>query len=76
MCAAAVAAVGISRVVFGCRNDKFGGCGTVLDVPGLRGSEQAFAITSGVLASEAIQLLQLFYSKGNKRTAPATTTAS
>ena len=34
MCAAALGLVGISRAVFGCRNDKFGGCGTVLDVAG------------------------------------------
>jgi tRNA-specific adenosine deaminase 2 len=32
MCAAALGSVGIGRVVFGCRNDKFGGCGTVLNV--------------------------------------------
>ena len=34
MCSAALQAVGVGRAVFGCRNDKFGGCGTVLDVPG------------------------------------------
>ena len=30
MCAAALAMVGIRRVVFGCKNDRFGGCGSIL----------------------------------------------
>jgi tRNA-specific adenosine deaminase 2 len=30
MCAAALATVGIGRVIFGCRNDRFGGCGSLL----------------------------------------------
>lgn len=30
MCAAALSLIGVRHVYFGCRNDKFGGCGTVL----------------------------------------------
>lgn len=30
MCAAALAQVNIGKVVFGCHNDKFGGCGSIL----------------------------------------------
>ena len=32
MCAAALAMVGIRRVVFGCKNDRFGGCGSILQL--------------------------------------------
>lgn len=32
MCAAALAALPIRRVVYGCANDKFGGCGSVLNI--------------------------------------------
>ena len=32
MCSAALADVGIGRVVFGCRNDRFGGCGSLLSL--------------------------------------------
>lgn len=32
MCAAALATVGIRRVVYGCRNDRFGGCGSLLNL--------------------------------------------
>ena len=30
MCAGAISLMGVKSVVFGCCNDKFGGCGTVL----------------------------------------------
>lgn len=32
MCASALRQVGISEVFFGCENDRFGGCGSVLAV--------------------------------------------
>ena len=32
MCASALRQVGIGRVVYGCGNERFGGCGSVLDV--------------------------------------------
>lgn len=32
MCAGALQQLHIPRVVFGCRNDKFGGCGSVLPI--------------------------------------------
>lgn len=32
MCAGALALIGIGRVFFGCHNDKFGGCGSILHV--------------------------------------------
>lgn len=32
MCAAAIARVGIPRVVFGCKNERFGGNGSILDI--------------------------------------------
>ena len=31
MCASALAQLGVASICFGCRNDRFGGCGTVLD---------------------------------------------
>ena len=32
MCAAALSLLGFARVVYGCANDRFGGCGSILDV--------------------------------------------
>ena len=32
MCASALSIIGIQKVYFGCRNDKFGGCGSILSM--------------------------------------------
>ncbi len=32
MCAAALSTLRIGRVYFGCYNDKFGGCGSILEL--------------------------------------------
>ncbi|GAX17891.1 tRNA-specific adenosine deaminase 2 [Fistulifera solaris] len=62
MCAAALARMKIGRVVFGCRNDKFGGCGSILHV---HQEDNGYPIVSGVLEHEAIALLRSFYSQEN-----------
>jgi len=60
MCAEALALLGIRKVYFGCRNDKFGGCGSVLSR-----HEPRYACVQGLLEREAIGLLQRFYARGN-----------
>ena len=75
MCAAALATVGIRRVVFGCKNDRFGGCGSLLHLHKPEEKEasddstikvsQGYDITSGVLEKEAITLLRSFYDREN-----------
>ncbi|KAL3911409.1 MAG: hypothetical protein SGILL_007293 [Bacillariaceae sp.] len=72
MCAAALATVGIKRVVFGCRNDRFGGCGSLLhlhmpedDNMTSVGGSTGYDISSGILEKEAITLLQSFYDREN-----------
>ena len=59
MCADAIKSLGLKRVVFGCRNDRFGGCGSVLPVlisPLVQG---------GLLAAEAMSLLKDCYAQEN-----------
>jgi tRNA-specific adenosine deaminase 2 len=73
MCAAALSELGIRRVVFGCSNEKFGGCGSILHLhhgptPNQH-QHRGFSITRGVLEEEAISLLQAFY-KGENAHAP------
>jgi tRNA-specific adenosine deaminase 2 len=59
MCAAALQAVGIARVHYGCANDKFGGCGSVVQAaPGL-------PVEAGTLADEAVALFKQFYDREN-----------
>lgn len=67
MCAAALINLNVKEIIYGCKNDRFGGC-TVLNVPSLL--ETATTIRGGVRAQEAMDLLKLFY-KGENPSAPA-----
>ncbi|KAL0033796.1 hypothetical protein WJX77_005392 [Trebouxia sp. C0004] len=72
MCAGALASLGIGHVYYGCQNDRFGGCGSILSLHekgcGTCGREckrSRFACSGGLLAAEAINLLRQFYASGN-----------
>lgn len=69
MCAAALSMVGINRVFFGCKNDRFGGCGSLLHLhePDALPSTKhhGFAIEGGILEEEAVRLLRSFYGREN-----------
>lgn len=71
MCAAALRLVGIGAVVFGCHNERFGGCGSVLSVADddIPDYGKKLQIISGVCKEEAILLLKDFY-KGENPNAP------
>ena len=67
MCASALRQLGVRTAVFGAANDKFGGCGTVLDI----NSDDAIplpamAARSGVRQDEAVSLLRHFYAQENQ----------
>ncbi|KAL8149398.1 tRNA-specific adenosine deaminase TAD2-like [Apium graveolens] len=74
MCAAALSILGMKEVYYGCANDKFGGCGSILALHTsecgrstrdevLRGT--GFKCTGGIMASEAISMFRSFYEQGN-----------
>ncbi|KAL0220924.1 hypothetical protein RCL1_000778 [Eukaryota sp. TZLM3-RCL] len=65
MCAAALKQLKFAKIVFGAKNDKFGGVGSVYKILEEQESD-SFVCKSGLFAGEAILLLQEFYSKGNR----------
>ena len=71
MCAAALARIGIKRVYYGCRNDKFGGNGSILSCHSLESMssdlDTSYHVVPGVLENEAVELLREFYSRGNPK---------
>lgn len=71
MCAAALRLVSIGLVVFGCHNERFGGCGSVLPVANDDIPDYGIKLTflSGICKDKAIQLLKDFY-KGENPNAP------
>ncbi|KAL2938704.1 tRNA-specific adenosine deaminase TAD2 [Bienertia sinuspersici] len=73
MCAAALSYVGIKEVYYGCANDKFGGCGSILSLHNTSSEYsnlvegKGYKCTGGILASEAVSLFQTFYERGNPK---------
>lgn len=67
MCAAALRLLRIPLVVFGCSNERFGGCGSVLDVSSARlpDTGSSFKCVSGLRAEEAVEMLKAFYKQEN-----------
>ena len=61
--------MGIGRVFFGCRNDRFGGCGSKLHLhkeDTLQSSKHhGFTIHERLLEEEAVALLRSFYDREN-----------
>ena len=78
MCSYALRLTGLCKIIFGCRNDRFGGCGSVLDIHDKElqcisdsagaSSLKPLEITAGVMSEEAIALLQQFYEGDNPKT--------
>ncbi|XP_055351170.1 tRNA-specific adenosine deaminase 2-like [Paramacrobiotus metropolitanus] len=73
MCAGAIRNLGIPKVVYGCRNDRFGGCGSVLSLhqDEKLQSGKPFRVVSCPVASErAILILKDFYKQENPNAPP------
>ncbi|KAL4424651.1 hypothetical protein ABPG77_002269 [Micractinium sp. CCAP 211/92] len=73
MCAGALSLLGFRSVTFGCPNDKFGGNGSILSVQATAcggcggGDGRPYPTRGGLLAAEAVDLLQRFYIAGNPK---------
>ncbi|XP_011301922.1 tRNA-specific adenosine deaminase 2 [Fopius arisanus] len=67
MCAAALQELKVRSIVYGCNNDRFGGCGSVFEVSSIY--EDGVKVTGGVKAEEAMKLLKEFY-KGTNPNVP------
>lgn len=66
MCTYALLLANVKYVVFGCGNERFGGCGSVLPVhKELNGLD----CLSGVMGEKAIEVLKAFYA-GENESAP------
>ncbi|KAG7571083.1 hypothetical protein FFLO_00908 [Filobasidium floriforme] len=67
MCASALRQVGIGKVYYGCGNERFGGCGSVLDVNStdMIPTQKGFPAYGGYYREEAILALRRFYITSN-----------
>lgn len=67
MCAAALHQLQVNSIIYGCQNDRFGGCGSVFEVSGVY--QSSVKIISDVKGDEAMSLLKNFY-KGDNPNVP------
>ncbi|XP_006128852.2 tRNA-specific adenosine deaminase 2 isoform X1 [Pelodiscus sinensis] len=67
MCAAALRLMKIPLVVYGCQNERFGGCGSVLNISSanLTDTGEPFQCIAGYRAEEAVDMLKTFYRQEN-----------
>ncbi|GLC73659.1 hypothetical protein PLESTF_001405500 [Pleodorina starrii] len=77
MCAGALSLLGFRQVFYGCGNDRFGGCGSILPVnqegcgpcasqaPSGSHAGRGFPAKGGLFPEEAVELLREFYAAGN-----------
>ncbi len=63
MCAGAIAAARIERVVFGCYDPKGGAAGSVVDIFGSDVVNHRVIVTGGVLAEESAERLRRFFAE-------------
>ncbi|KAK4493812.1 hypothetical protein PRZ48_014997 [Zasmidium cellare] len=67
MCASALRQYGIRAVYFGCLNDRFGGCGGVMNIHADPGVDRSYPVYGGLFREEAIMLLRRFYVQENEK---------
>jgi len=67
MCAGALRLVGLNRIYYGCSNDRFGGCGSVLNIAAdkIDNYGNQLQCIGGIESEEAMRLLKLFYTNTN-----------
>jgi tRNA(adenine34) deaminase len=63
MCAGAIVAARIARVVFGCRDPKGGAAGSVIDVFASEAANHRVVVTAGVLEAETAAQLRAFFAR-------------
>ncbi|MBD5654637.1 MAG: nucleoside deaminase, partial [Candidatus Eremiobacteraeota bacterium] len=61
MCAGAIVAARLGRVVFGCRDPKGGAAGSVIDVFASSAVNHRVAVTAGILEAETAAQLRAFF---------------
>jgi tRNA(adenine34) deaminase len=70
MCAGAIVLSRIQRLVFGVRDDRAGGAGSVFDITSAKGLNHTVEVVAGIKETEARDLLQSFFRE--KRSDPQT----
>jgi tRNA(adenine34) deaminase len=63
MCAGAASLARVGTIVYGAPDPKFGACGSIFDVPNEKKLNHRIQVYRGILAEQAIELMQSFFRK-------------
>jgi len=67
MCAGAAVLSRIKSIIFGARDPKFGGCGSIFDIPAERKLNHQIEVVSGVREVEIADMMKLFFQQVRKK---------
>jgi len=67
MCAGALVLARVKKIIFGVRDEKFGGCGSVFNIVNEKRLNHRIEIIEGILKDECFSLLKSFFKKKRKQ---------
>ncbi|UCG91096.1 MAG: nucleoside deaminase [candidate division WOR-3 bacterium] len=67
MCAGALVLARVKRIIFAARDEKFGGCGSVLNVVNEDQLNHQIEVSEGILKEQSISLLKSFFEKKREK---------
>jgi tRNA(adenine34) deaminase len=67
MCAGALVLARVKKIVFGARDEKFGGCGSVFNIVNEKKLNHQIEVVEGVLGNDAVLLMKEFFKKKRDR---------
>ena len=67
MCAGALVLARVRKVIFGARDEKFGGCGSVFNIVGEEKLNHQIKIEQGLLKEQAAGLMKEFFKKKREK---------
>ena len=70
MCAGAAVLSRLETIVYGARDPKFGGCGSIFNIPSEKKLNHRIEIIGGIMEIEIAELMKLFFKRVRQRGSP------
>lgn len=67
MCAGAAVLSRIERIIYGAKDPKFGGCGSIFNIPTEKKLNHRIEIVGGIMEAEVAELMRLFFKRVRQR---------
>ncbi|MFQ5498089.1 MAG: nucleoside deaminase [Candidatus Zixiibacteriota bacterium] len=67
MCAGAALLSRLDMIVYGAPDPKFGGCGSIIDIPGQKRFNHSLQVIGGIMADEIAEMMKTFFRQVRSR---------